>query len=108
MVGVVGVHVRARASGEGPRAKISKTEPLGSVSGVPCQTAMEGNIVRWWGGVEVVVGVVGVRVRACKREEGARAKKSKTEPLGSVFGWMRDAGGAVGLCGATAPPAALT
>jgi hypothetical protein len=42
---------------------------------------MEGDIVRWWGGVEKVVGVVGVRVRACTREEGGQSQKIENRAI---------------------------
>jgi hypothetical protein len=65
-------------------AKNHKTEHNGSVSGVPCETAVEGNGGRWWGCVNEMV--VGVGLCVCKREAGEGAKSHKTERDGSVSG----------------------
>ena len=65
-------------------AKNHKTKHNGSVSGVPCETAVEGNGGRRWGCVNEMVVVVGLCVH--KRKAGEGAKSHKTEHDGSVSG----------------------
>ena len=45
----------------------SKTEPLGSVSGTPLETAVRGKGGRWWGGAYEVAAAAGSRVRLHQR-----------------------------------------
>jgi len=37
---------------------------------VPCETAVEGDGERWWGGVGEVVAVVGLHICKCKAGQG--------------------------------------
>jgi hypothetical protein len=91
---VVGVRVRARARGRGGQGlKKPKPSRWGSVSVVPCQTAVGGDSGRERGGVENVLQVVGVRVRARARGRGPRPKKTETDPLGLGFGCAVSNGG---------------
>ena len=78
--------VRKREAGEGAGAKSDETERDGSVSGTPRETAVEGDGGRWWDEVDMVVVVVGLRVR--KREAGGAggAKITKPSHIGSVLG----------------------
>jgi hypothetical protein len=61
-------------AGEGPGAKSHKTERDGSVSGAPCETVVEDDRGKWWGGVNEVVGL---RVDKCEVGEGAGAQKPR-------------------------------
>jgi hypothetical protein len=47
--------------GKGLGAIGHETECDGSVAGAPCETAVEGDRGRWWGGVNEVVMVVVLR-----------------------------------------------
>jgi hypothetical protein len=83
---------RTRGGG-GHGLKKPKPSRWGSVSVVPCQTAVGGDSGRERGGVENVLQVVGVRVRARARGRGPRPKKTETDPLGLGFGCAVSNGG---------------
>ena len=82
----MGLCVHKREAGGRAGAKSDETERDGSVSGVPCETVVEGDRGRWWDEVDKVVVVVGVCVR--KHEAGGRdgAKSDETKCDGSVSG----------------------
>jgi hypothetical protein len=75
--------------GSGVWAKNPKPSVRGSISGVPCETAVWGDVVRWWVQVDAVVAAEGPRVR--QREAGERVLGQKPETKHS---WL-DFGGAV-------------
>jgi hypothetical protein len=84
---VAGGALRLQMRGRrGAGAKSDKTERDGSVSGMPCETAVEGNGGRWWDEVGKVVVVVGLCVRKCEAGVGARAKSDEIERDGSISG----------------------
>jgi hypothetical protein len=58
-------------------AKNHETEHSGSISGVPCETAAEGNGGRRWHDVDEVGVVVGRRIRQRGAGEGVGAKIPK-------------------------------
>jgi hypothetical protein len=62
VVMVVGPRVCKHETGEGAGGQNHKTEHNGSILGVPCETAVEGDGGRWWRGVDEVVAVVGLRI----------------------------------------------
>jgi hypothetical protein len=80
------LRVCKREAGGGLGAKSDETERDGSVSGTPCETAVEGDGGRWWDEVDEVVVVVGLCVRKREAGEGAGAKSDETERDGSVSG----------------------
>jgi hypothetical protein len=80
------VSVRKREARGRAGAKSDETERNGSVSGVPCETAVEGDGVRWWDEVDKVVVVVGLCVRKCEAGGGAGAKSDETKRDGLVSG----------------------
>jgi hypothetical protein len=90
VVVVVGLCVCKHEAGGRAGAKSDETEHDGSVSGVSCETAVEGDGGRWWDEVDKVVVVVGLCVGLCVRKReaggGAGAKSDKTEHDGSVSG----------------------
>ena len=55
------IYRRARVGDLGGQK--SETEPLGSVSGAPLETAVRGEGGRWWGGAYEVVVAAGSCVR---------------------------------------------
>ena len=83
------------------RAKSHETKHNGSVLGVPCETVVEGNEWRWWGGVNEVVAVVGLCVCKCEVGEGAGVKNPKLCCHSSTLSCIRVEGG---FCVVTAPP----
>ena len=68
VVMVVGPCIRKCKAGEGAGGQNHKTERDGSISGTPCEMAVEGDGGRWWHGVDEVVAMVGLCIR--KREAG--------------------------------------
>jgi len=86
VVVVVGLCVRKCEAGGGAGAKSNETEHDGSVSGAPCEMAVEGDGGRWWDEVDTMVVVMGLHVR--KREAGGAggAKITKPSHIGSVLG----------------------
>jgi hypothetical protein len=86
VVVVVGVCVHKRKAGGRAGAKSNETERNGSVSGVPCETAVEGDGGRWWDEVNKAVVVVRLCVRKCEAGGGAGATSNETERDGSVSG----------------------
>jgi hypothetical protein len=58
-------------------AKKLKPSIRGSILSVPCETAVWGDVVRWWVQVDAVVAAGGPRVR--QREAGERVLGQKTE-----------------------------
>jgi hypothetical protein len=86
VVVVVGLCVRKCEAEGGAGAKSNETERDRSVSGAPCEMAVEGDGGRWWDEVDTVVVVVGLRVR--KREAGGAggAKIPKPSHSGSILG----------------------
>jgi len=86
VVVVVGLCVRKCEAGGGAGAKSNETERDGSVSGAPCEMAVEGDGGRWWDEVDTMLVVMGLRVR--KREAGGAggAKITKPSHIGSVLG----------------------
>jgi hypothetical protein len=66
VVVVVGPRICKHEAGEGAGGQNHKTEHNGSISGVPCETAVEGDGGRWWHGVDEVVVVVGLHIRKHK------------------------------------------
>jgi hypothetical protein len=82
-----------------------KTKHGGSVSGVPWQTAMQGNGGRCWGDVDNVVLMVELHIHKCEPGEGAGAKKSENQVWWLSFGCVvangvtRQWGEVLGWCG---------
>ena len=89
-----------------------KLSRCGSVSGAPCETAMEDSMYVWGrGGLVARTRWLWWWGRAfTKREVGRGFGSNKPKPSysGSVLGCNGAAGGGEGCCGATAPPAVLT
>ena len=81
--------VRKHEAGEGLGAKSDETERNGSVSGTPCETAVEGDGVRWWDEVDKVVVVVGLCIRKC--EAGGGLGPNPTKPSMMAWFWARHA-----------------
>jgi hypothetical protein len=55
-------------------AKPHETERGGSILGELCETVAKGDDGRWWGEVDEVVVVGGLRVGKCEVEKGARGQ----------------------------------
>jgi hypothetical protein len=70
--------------------KSHETERDGSISGAPCEKAVEGDGVRCRGGVDEMVVGVWPRVRKHEAREGAGAKNHETERGGSISGASRE------------------
>jgi hypothetical protein len=69
-------------------AKSNETECDGSVSGTPCETAVEGDGVRWWDEVDEVVMVVGLCVH--KHEAGGGGlRPNPMKPSAMARFWVR-------------------
>jgi hypothetical protein len=79
--------------GERVWAKKLKPSCRGSVSGTPCEMAMQDGAYRWCGGMCEVVVVVGSHIRETRGEEQVWVKKTKPSRHGSVSGCGRAAGG---------------
>ena len=93
VVVVVGSRVRETRGGERVWAKKLKPSCRGSVSGTPCEMAMQDGAYGWCGGMCEVVVVVGSRIRETRGEEQVWVKKTKPSRHGSVSGCGRAAGG---------------
>jgi hypothetical protein len=63
--------------GSGVWAKNLKPSVRGAISGVPCETAVWGDVVRWWVQVDAVAAAGGPCVR--QREAGEQGLGQKTE-----------------------------
>ena len=68
---------------------------------------MQGKGGRWWGGAYEAAAAVGSHVLQLHGGRGLWGQKSKTEPCGSVLGWMRDVGEGGVLREVTGPRAAV-
>jgi hypothetical protein len=86
VVVAAGVCICKREAGGKAGAKSDETKCNGSVSGVSCKTAVEGNGGRWWDEVDKVAVVVGLCIRKCEAGGGAGAKSDETERNSSVSG----------------------
>jgi hypothetical protein len=92
--------VRKRNEGKGVGGRKLKTEHNGSISGIPCQTAVEGGEMWWWAGLYDVMAVVRCCVHKLEEMQWVGGQKPETEHNGSVSGciWLHMVGwGAVGL-----------
>jgi hypothetical protein len=76
VVVVVGLCICKCEVGKWAWAKNHKTKRDSSVSGVPCEMAVEGDGGRWWGGVDEVIVVVELCVHKCKAGKWAGGQKS--------------------------------
>ena len=92
----------------GLEAKSHKTEQDGSVLGVLCKTAVEGDGGKCWCGVDKVAVAVQSCVQQCEAGEGVGAKNLKLSCCGLVLGciWAAKDGG--GFCGVTEPSSIVT
>jgi hypothetical protein len=91
VVAVVGLHVCKHKADDGAGdQKNHETERNGSISGAPCETMVEGDGERWWGGANEVVMVVGLRTRKHEAGEGLGAKCHETECDGSISGALHE------------------
>jgi hypothetical protein len=86
VVVVVGPRIHKHEAQEGAGVKNHKTERDGSISGAPCETTVDGDGGRWWGGINEVVMVVGPHIRKCEAGEGAGGQNHETERDGSISG----------------------
>jgi len=84
VVVVVGLCVRKCEAGGGAGAKSNETERDGSVSGAPCEMAVEGDGGRWWDEVDTMLVVMGLRVRNA-RQEGLGGPKSQNRAILARF-----------------------
>ena len=70
-------------------AKNHETEHNGSVSGAPCETAVESDGGRWLGGVDEVLVVAGSCVQQWKARQGVGTKNQNQ----AAVGWFQAASG---------------
>jgi hypothetical protein len=85
---------KCEAEERGLGAKYHETERDGSISGAPCEKAVEGDEGRWWHSVDEVVVVVGLRVRKREAGEGAGGQKPRNQARWLDFGRaLRNGGG---------------
>jgi hypothetical protein len=69
--------------GSGVWAKNLKPSICGSISGVPCETAVWGDVVRWWVQVAAMVTAGGPRVRQHEAGEWVLGQKPETK-----YSWL--------------------
>jgi hypothetical protein len=67
-------------------AKNHETERDGSISGAPCETAVEGDGGRWWRGADEVGLGLGLRIRKREAGEGAGGQKPQNRARWLDFG----------------------